>query len=179
MYLDLIPLRYQNGLWYWPIGLPHECGYKFYKHLLNYSTVFNYFVLIYIYILKKYWQILLKYTYLLSLTTVKFSLNLLLNTTTKTKTIIIIYLPIDIFHRLLYWKLLLGRLGFLRHITQSLPDPWRTPRWVLSPSSMWRRGLMSVLLSMTLYSFWSRNVRGSGDGKRSFYDWHLLKPGKK
>lgn len=37
---------------------------------------------------------------------------------------------------------------------------------------------MSVLLSMILYSSWSQNVRGSGDGKRSFYDWHLLKPEK-
>lgn len=105
-----------------------------------------------------------------------------MKTTTKTKTIIIINFPIDIFHCLLYmyWKL----LGTLLHLcyligTQSLPDPWQTPRWVHSPSPMWLRGLMSVLLSMTLYSSWSRNVRGSGDGKRSFYNWHLLKPEKK
>lgn len=37
---------------------------------------------------------------------------------------------------------------------------------------------MSVLLSMTLYSSWSQNVRGNDDGKRSFYNWHLLKPEK-
>lgn len=44
---------------------------------------------------------LVKYMYLLSLTTVKFSLNLLLKTTTKTKTMII-NLPTDNFYRLLY-----------------------------------------------------------------------------
>lgn len=71
-----------------------------------------------------------------------------------------------------------GRLLDFSVTSQSLPDPWRTPRWVLSPSSMSLRGLMSVLLSMILYSSWSQNARGSGDGKRSFYDWHLLKPEK-
>lgn len=105
-----------------------------------------------------------------------------MKTTTKTKTIIIINFLIDIFHCLLYmyWKL----LGTLLHLcnligTRSLLGPWRTPRWVLSPSPMWLRGLMSILLSMTLYSSWSQNVRGNGDGKRSFYNWHLLKPEKK